>query len=79
VLKPIFPNNVGLFVHEGFSLGVEFGVPPGVTPLGGYWIIPICLALGVGVLVLTQKLARRWVNGLRQGMKDDRLASPDSA
>ena len=76
-LKPVFPDNVGLFVHEGISLGAEFRLPPGVAPLGGYWIIPICLFLGLAILVLTQRLARNWVNGLRQGMKDDRLASPD--
>ena len=69
ILKPIFPNNVGLWVHEGFSLGGEFPAPEGVTPLGGYWIIPICLLIGLGVLVLTHRFARRWIAGLRERLR----------
>ena len=68
-LKPIFPNNVGLWVHEGFSLGAEFPAPEGVAPLGGYWIIPICLALGLGLLIWTHKSARRWISGLRETLR----------
>jgi hypothetical protein len=69
VLKPIFPNNVGLWLHEGVSLGGQFPAPPGVTPLGGYWIIPICLLVGLFLLILTHKLARRWVAGLRERIR----------
>ena len=28
VLKPVFPNNVGLWIHEGISLGGQFPTPP---------------------------------------------------
>ena len=69
VLKPIFPNNVGLWTHEGFSLGGEFPAPEGLTPLGGYWIIPICLLIGLAILVGTHKLARRWIAGLRERLR----------
>jgi uncharacterized membrane protein len=69
VLKPIFPNNVGLWVHEGVSLGGQFPAPPGVTPLGGYWIIPFCLFVGLLLLIVTHKFARRWVAGLREGLR----------
>ena len=65
VLKPIFPNHVGLWVHDGISLGVQFP-QPGVAPIGGYWIIPICLVIGLAVLIFTHKLARRWVEGIRE-------------
>ncbi|HVJ27194.1 MAG TPA: hypothetical protein VM493_06600 [Vicinamibacterales bacterium] len=65
LLKPIFPNNVGLWVHEGFSLGAQFPAPPGVTPLGGYWIIPICMVLGLVILLVTHRMARRWIASLR--------------
>jgi uncharacterized membrane protein len=75
VLKPIFPNNIGLWLHEGVSLGGQFPAPPGVTPLGGYWVIPICLFVGLLVLTLTHKLARRWVAGLREGLRMQRSAS----
>lgn len=69
ILKPIFPNNVGLWTHEGFSLGGEFPAPEGVTPLGGYWIIPICLLVGLGVLVLTHRFARRWITRMRERLR----------
>lgn len=68
-LKPIFPNNVGLWLHEGFSLGGQFPAPPGVTPYGGYWIIPICLSIGLLLLIVTHQAARRWVSRLRDRMK----------
>jgi uncharacterized membrane protein len=75
VLKPIFPNNIGLWLHEGVSLGGRFPAPPGVAPLGGYWVIPICLFVGLLLLIVTHKLARRWVAGLREGLRMRRSAS----
>jgi uncharacterized membrane protein len=69
ILKPIFPNNIGLWVHKGFSLGGEFPAPEGLTPLGGYWIIPICLLIGLGVLVLTHRFARRWISRMRERLR----------
>jgi uncharacterized membrane protein len=72
-LKPIFPNNVGLWLHEGVSLGAQFPAPPGVTPLGGYWIIPICFFAGLFVLIVTHKLARYWVAGVRERMRNRRV------
>ena len=72
VLKPIFPNNVGLWFHEGVSLGGQFPAPEGVTPLGGYWIIPICLFVGLLILIVTHRFARRWVGRLRQRIRDRR-------
>ena len=72
LLKPIFPNNVGLWLHKGVSLGAQFPAPEGVTPLGGYWIIPICLAIGLFILVFTHRFARRWVARVRQRIRDRR-------
>jgi hypothetical protein len=74
-LKPIFPNNVGIWVHEGFSIGAEFPAPAGATPLGGYWIIPICLAVGLGLLIVTHRFARRWIASLREALRSDRVAA----
>jgi uncharacterized membrane protein len=80
VLKPIFPNNVGFitvpssgpaaarlgFVTGEFhSFGVSFGLPPGAHVYGGYWIIPVCLLAGLGILVLTQRASRRVLAWLR--------------
>jgi uncharacterized membrane protein len=68
-LKPIFPNNVGLWMHEGISLGGEFPAPPGVAPLGGYWIVPICLFVGLLLLVASHRAARRWAARLRDRLR----------
>lgn len=72
VLKPIFPDNVGLWLDQGVSLGGRFPAPAGVTPLGGYWIIPICLGAGFGLLIVTHRIARRWIAGLRDAIRDRR-------
>lgn len=71
MLKPVFPHNVGVWplVPGGLpvAIGAQFPAPEGLAPAGGYWVIPICLILGVGVLVLTQRAARRWITSLRTG------------
>lgn len=62
VLKPIFPGNVGIFVVDGVprSMGALFPAPPGEVR-GGYWIVPICLVLGLLCLALTQRATRRFL------------------
>lgn len=72
VLKAIFPNNVGLWVHEGLSFGAKFPAPSGVAPLGGYWLIPICLGIGLAALVGVHRLARRWAGRVRDDMRNRR-------
>ena len=75
ILKPIFPENVGIWVRDGheslrnefpWRLGGQFPVPPGEHIVGGYWVIPICLFLGLLVLVLnhrgTMKFLSWWRN-----------------
>ncbi len=75
ILKPIFPDNVGAWVHDGheslrtefpWRLGAQFPIPPGQHVVGGYWVIPICLFLGLAVLVLnhrgTMKFLSWWRN-----------------
>ena len=61
VLKPISPENVGLIRVNGRfrSLGIDFGLPPGATVEGGYWIIPVCVVLGGLLLWVTHRSARR--------------------
>lgn len=66
LLKPIFPRNVGFWWYEGgMSFGAHFPAPAGVSPLGGYWIVPISLVLGLGTLLVTHRAARRWIATLR--------------
>jgi len=75
ILKPIFPENVGLWVRDGheslraefpWRLGGQFPIPAGQHVVGGYWVIPICLFLGLLVLVLnhrgTMKFLGWWRN-----------------
>ena len=65
-MKPIFPNNTGLWVRDGIprSFGTMFPAPADAVPVGGYWIIPISLAIGLVILVATHRgaraLVRRW-------------------
>jgi uncharacterized membrane protein len=68
-LKPIFPNNVGIWVDEGIRIGAEFPAPAGVAPLGGYWIIPLFLLVGLLILVVTHKQARRWIARVRERIR----------
>lgn len=70
VLKPIFPGNVGLFVRDGIplSVGALFPAPAGAEVWGGYWIIPIALAIGLGILRLTHRWARRFLSRWRERM-----------
>ena len=73
VLKPIFPNNTGLWIHKGFpTLGAQFPAPEGVAPMGGYAIIPICFAVGLAVLIFTHLAARRWIGRLRERIRSRR-------
>jgi uncharacterized membrane protein len=66
VMKPIFPRNVGLFVVNGRvrSFGIDFPIRDDVVVRGGYWLIPLCLVLGLACLWVTHRAARgvlrRW-------------------
>jgi uncharacterized membrane protein len=63
VLKPVFPNNVGVLVVNGIpkSFGAQFPTPAGGVVYGGYWIVPLSIACGVAVLALTHKAARAYL------------------
>jgi len=68
VLKPIFPENVGLFVENGVprSLGALFPVPAGTEVWGGYWVIPFTVAIGLFILAGTHRAARRFLSWWRE-------------
>ena len=61
VLKPLFPENVGLVVVNGMptALGAVFPLPAGGELVGGYWVIPISILVGLLILVGTHKVARK--------------------
>ena len=58
-LKPIFPNNAGMLVVDGVprGFGLFSDIPQGGEMVGGYWIIPILIALGLAILIITQRFA----------------------
>jgi hypothetical protein len=69
VTKPIFPNNVGLWVYDRdglpHDLGIQFPAPADAHLAGGYWVIPICLIAGLAVLVLDYRGTRRFLTWWR--------------
>ena len=67
VLKPIFPNNVGVQYVRGFPVGVgaHFPLEPGMELHGGYGLVPVALVCGLGIFVLTQRGARGFLSWWR--------------
>jgi len=63
ILKPIFPQNVGVqFVHGvPVGLGAQFPMSPTADLRGGYWIVPIAVFCGLGIFVATHRGARRYL------------------
>ena len=59
LIKPIFPDNTGFMVVDGVprGIGVFSDVPAGAEIWGGYWIIPVLIAAGLAILIVTQRLA----------------------
>ena len=68
VLKPIFPNNVGVQFIHGYPVGLSAAFPVTVdTDLrGGYWIIPVALFAGLGIFVGTHRGARKFLSWWRE-------------
>jgi hypothetical protein len=69
ILKPIHPQTAGLWVSRDstgdlmVSMGLGFGkVPEGARDVLGWWIVPIGLLVGVGLVLLTTKFAA-WCAG----------------
>jgi hypothetical protein len=76
VLKPIFWNNIGLFMLNGqfIGFGFEFGLPAGTEAHGGYWVIPVALLAGVAILVVTQRLSRLTLTWMRSRKPSARIS-----
>jgi hypothetical protein len=70
VMKPIFPENVGFWADNASSiphdLGMRFPAPTRHHDVIGYWLIPLCLALGILVLRATHGCARRFLARWRE-------------
>ncbi len=76
VTKVVLPNNVGVFTLNGqfHSAGANLSLPPGIEahPFG-YWIVPVCAAVGLAILVGTQRASRRVLGWLRSRRPSARL------
>ena len=64
LLKPIHPQTAGLWIYptgaqdSTISLRLGFGSsPPGGTDVLGWWIVPIGLIVGCGLVMLTTRFA----------------------
>ena len=62
-LKLIAPANVGLILVNGIpvALGAVFPIPDDAVVVGGYWLVPVMLVVGGGILLLTHRAARAMV------------------
>jgi hypothetical protein len=71
-MKPIFPDNVGLFLVKGVPVdfGAHFPAPEGAVVAGGYWVIPVSATIGLAMVVLTHRLARHLIEAWLRRRRD---------
>jgi len=83
-MKPIFPDNVGIWVGNGsvaqgldigWHAGLNIAGPGQMHMVGGYWVVPIFLATGLGLLLLTHRGARRFLGWWRRRQAYARTAA----
>jgi hypothetical protein len=72
VMKPIFPDHVGLWTDHGVTLGIRETAQQG--DLLGWWIIPIGLILGTIFLIATTRLLR-WMLRFAKSRRPSLLAA----
>ena len=69
-MKPIFPRNVGLWADDVTGVphrfGMEFPAPAGEHDIAGYWIVPVCLVVGILIVRSTHRWARRFLSRWRE-------------
>ena len=75
VMKPVYPQNIGLWVINGIpgDFGAQFPPPPGGYLVGGFWtIIIVSSAIGITILLGTHIAVRRalgsWLTRRRERM-----------
>ncbi len=78
VLTAILPDRFGMVVGHGVSFG-SYVPAPGTELYSGWRVVVFCLAVGVALLVLTQKGARAWMRWLRTRLGSHALHQPDTS
>jgi len=68
LLKPIFPNNVGVLFTDGEfrGIGAQFWLPPNSEARFGWIVAAACAVGGSVLLVLTRRLARAYLERVRE-------------
>lgn len=67
ILKPFFPDNVGLYWGpDNYGIEVRFDPPPASTELLGMWFPPVALALGCLCIIGTTKFVRWMISKRRR-------------
>jgi uncharacterized membrane protein len=67
-LKPLFPNNVGIFTVDGrfHGAGAQFPLPVGAVVSHGWEVALACSALGIVLLLTTHVAARSYLRRVRR-------------
>jgi hypothetical protein len=74
-MKPMFPDHVGIWIGDrsiadGLDIGWRGGLRVAAAGrehmVGGYWVIPIFFIVGMGLLFLTHRGARRFLGWWRR-------------
>ena len=68
-LKPLFPDNIGLWVGQG---GINFGFPESVqgrTELLGPWFTQVSILIGIGFLIVTTIAVRALLPKLKNSRR----------
>ena len=67
LLKPIFPNNVGVFTLNGEFRGSGFepNLPPGTVVSHGWWLAGFSIVVGSLLLLLTHRGTKAYLARVR--------------
>ena len=70
IMKPVFPQNVGFWADNADGiprdLAMKVPAPANQHDVAGYWLIPVCVILGILALRATHGLARRFLTRWRE-------------